>query len=108
VHFFEAVIAKDDVEIFIRIDERTRPVAERLPQLGLLLRQILFSPPLLRDVRHHRDGAATRDATTDDAIPPAVRGMVLKAPGVRIAQTVDALGDEGVDVTLTVEPCSAR
>jgi hypothetical protein len=57
---------------------------------------------LLGDVSHHRDRAAARGATTDDAIPLAVRGMVLEAPAGRVAQTVDALGDQGVDVTFAV------
>ena len=57
VHLLEAVVADDDVQIVVRVDQRARHVVERHMELGLLIRQILFGQLLLGDVGHHRDRA---------------------------------------------------
>ena len=57
---------------------------------------------LLGDVRHDRHCTTCRHPTAQYAIPPAVGGVVLKANPLGIAQTLHALGDERVDVTLAV------
>ena len=71
-------------------------------ELCFSIRQILFSLLLFGDVCHHRDRATSVHPATQNAIPPAVRCVILEAPPRRIAQTFHALGDQGLDVTVAV------
>ena len=57
---------------------------------------------LLGDVRHHRDRAAGRRPAAANAVPAAVRGVVLEALAGGIAQTLDAPGDMRVGVAFAV------
>src|SRR6266851_5752566 len=50
VHVSEAVIAKDDIKIVVRVDKRTRHVVEGNVQLGFLLRHVLYGALALGDV----------------------------------------------------------
>src|SRR5262249_21028786 len=68
----------------------------------LCLDKLPFSLLLLRDVRHHRDGATARGPTAANAKPSPVRRVVLKTPTRRIAQALDAFGDQGIHVTCAV------
>ena len=102
VHLSEAVVAEDDPQILVRVDERARHVVERDMKLGFPVRQILFSLLLLGDVGHHRDRATGRDPPAQDAVPAAVGRVVLEALPRRIAQTLHAPGDQGVGVALAV------
>src|SRR5262245_44681761 len=69
-------------------------------ELSLFLCQTPFSLPLLCDVHHHRDGAATRGPTAANAKPSPVRGMVLKTPARWIAQALGTFSDQSLDVAL--------
>src|SRR5262245_55325353 len=102
VDLFETVIAENDIEISIRVDKCAWHVAQCYPELGFRLRQVLFSLLLIGDVSHHRNGATARGTATDDAIPPTIRRMVLKAPVGWVPQTVDARSHQGLDVALPV------
>ena len=68
-----------NLQIAIRVDERARHVVERDVELRFLVRQILFGQLLLGDIRHHRDGAASGHPAAQNAIPPAVRRVILEA-----------------------------
>ena len=73
-------------------------------KLGFLLRQILFGPFLLGDVRHHRDGAAFGRPPAQDAIPSPIGRMILKALARGIAQAFDPPRDKVFNVALAVVP----
>ena len=82
---------------------RARPACCRARHaVGLPCPPNLLGLFLLGDVGHHRDGAAARHAAAANAIPASVRRVVLEAFAGRVAQALDALGDERVGLAFAV------
>ena len=50
VHLPEAIVADDDVQVFVGVDERTRHVVQRKMEAGLLLGDVLPGVLLLGDM----------------------------------------------------------
>ena len=102
IHLPEAVVAEDDVQILIGVDERAGHVVQRDVKLGFLARQFLLSPLLAGDIGHHRDRAARGRPATIDAIASAVWRDVLEALAGRMAQAFHAPRDQHVHVAFAV------
>ena len=102
IHLPEAVVAEDDVQILVGVDERAGHVVQRHVKLGFLARQFLLRLLLSGDVGHHRDRAARGRPATIDAIAPAVRRDVLEALAGRMAQAFHAPRDHHVHVAFAV------
>ena len=102
VHFLEALIAEDDVDVLVGVDERARHVIERDVELRLLLPERLLGELLFGDVRHHGDGAARSRAAAQDAVDPSVGSAVLETLARGVAQAFNPAGDVRLDVAFAV------
>jgi hypothetical protein len=98
----EAVIAEDDVQLLVSVDECAGHVVQHQVKFGFLARQLLLRLLLARDVGHHSDRAAAGRLATIDAIAAAVRCGVLKTLAGRVAQTFHTPRDHHVDVAFAV------
>ena len=102
IHFPEAVVAEDDIQILIGVDERPGHVVQCQVKLGFLARQLLLSLLLWGDIGHHRHRAARGRPATMDAIASAVWRDVLETLAGRMAQTFHAPRDHHVHVAFAV------
>jgi hypothetical protein len=102
IHLPEAVVAENDVQVLIGIDESARHVVERHVKLSLLACKFLFGLLLLRHISHHRHRTAGGCPATVDSIASTVRCDVLEALAGRMAQTFHAPRDHHVHVAFAV------
>ncbi|MEJ2176054.1 MAG: hypothetical protein P8Y76_14435 [bacterium] len=102
VHLPEAVVAENEVQPLVGVDERAGHVVEHGMEQAFLVRQIAFRLFLVGDVGDHRHRAARRHATAQDAVPAPVRAVVLEALARRVAQTLDAPRHVRLDIALAV------
>jgi hypothetical protein len=102
VHLGKAVIAQDDVEIGVDVDQRTRHIVERDVKFSLVSRQTLLGLLQLCDVGSRRDRPAHRDAAAQYAVDGAVWGIVLERDAARVFDAVYPLCDQRIDIARTV------
>lgn len=102
IHFPEAIVAEDDIQVLVGVDERARHVVERYVKLGLLACQFLLGSFLLRDIRHDRHDTTGRSPTTVDPVAPTIGCDVLKTLAGRMTQAFNASGGQRLHIAPAV------
>jgi hypothetical protein len=102
VHFFEAIITDDDVQVVIRVDNRARHFVQSDMELGFLLLQFLLSLLLLGDIRHDRHDAARLHAAAVNPVHAAIRRAVFERLVRGVAKACHPPGDERFGIPSSV------